>query len=194
MREAQHGSPEAFAELVERYQDRIYNTCYRLCHNEADALDLTQSAFMRALEALPRFEARSAFFTWIYRIAVNLALSGRRRDRRRRTLSLEDDGPLGVEMHERASGFVAESAALEQQETHARLAEALEALDAEFRAPLVLKDVEDLDYATIAEILDIPVGTVKSRIFRARMLLRQKLEPEALENKREPGAAGQSGT
>lgn len=72
---AQSGDSSALTELVTRYQDRVYNTCYRMCRNHADAEDLTQTTFVRAFEALPRFEIRATFFTWLYRIAVNLALS-----------------------------------------------------------------------------------------------------------------------
>lgn len=177
---AQGGDPAAFSGLVARYQDRVYNTCYRMCHNHADALDLTQATFVRALEALPRFEVRAKFFTWLFRIAVNLTLSHRRAERRRPTLSLrafadEEDRPLDPP----AAREVEDPAeVLARVELHERLAGALQKLDEEFRAAVVLRDVEELDYATIAEILDVAVGTVKSRIYRGRMMLREMLEQE----------------
>jgi RNA polymerase sigma-70 factor (ECF subfamily) len=176
---AQRGDPTAFSELVERYQDRVYNLCYRMCHNHADALDLAQSTFLRALQALPRFEVRAKFFTWLFRIAVNQALSHRRARRRQPTLSLrwsddEDERPFEPP----AVDDDDPSQTMARSELHARLEAALGKLDEEFRAAVVLRDVEELDYAAIAEILEVPVGTVKSRIYRGRMMLRELLEQE----------------
>lgn len=180
VRQAQRGDPDAFAELVARYQDRVYNTCYRLCHDHADALDLTQTTFLKALESLPRFESRSGFHTWLFRIAVNLALSGRRRSARDPKTPLENPG-----VRERASEAAgrANSVArqLEQLELQQRVEAALAGLDPELRAAVVLKDIEDLDYASIAEILDVPIGTVKSRIHRGRLALREMLSDQRTE-------------
>ncbi len=182
VRRARGGEPSAFVELVSRYQDRVYNTCYRMCHREADALDLTQATFLKALEALDRYEGRASFYTWLFRIAVNLAISDRRKKQRRREVSV--DAPN----HERRINDppappAAEdgSHAAERSELQVRLAAALDQLDEEFRVAVVLKDIEDMDYATIAEILEVPVGTVKSRIHRARTTLRGLLT-EHVEN------------
>lgn len=172
---AKKGDSSALGQLMSRYQDRIFNTCLRLCGREADALDLTQATFMRAMDALPRFEARSSFFTWLYRIAVNLSLSHRRAERPMATLSSQPDfgafEPADARTQASASG-------LECRELCDRVQAALNRLDEEFRAAVVLKDVEELDYVTIGEILGIPIGTVKSRIFRGRMMLRELLMPE----------------
>jgi RNA polymerase sigma-70 factor (ECF subfamily) len=177
---AQRGDPTAFAALVEKYQHRVYNTCYRMCHNHADALDLTQSAFLKALEALPRFQIRATFFTWLFRIAVNLTLSHRRTQSRRPTLALrqfdDDQGRNYEPAANNPSNDPSERA--RQVELHQRLEAALDRLDDEFRAAVVLRDVEELDYAAIADILDVPVGTVKSRIHRGRTMLREMLEQE----------------
>ncbi len=174
---AQAGASPAFAELVLRYQDRVHNLCYRMCGDHADALDLTQSTFLRALESLHGFERRANFFTWLFRIAVNLAISRRRQRRRRKTASLDGDGAEGGRpadaLPDRES--IDPAAALERRELHERLAGALAEMDEDFRAAVVLRDVEGLDYATIAEILDVPTGTVKSRIARGRTLLREAL-------------------
>ncbi|MGD8452669.1 MAG: sigma-70 family RNA polymerase sigma factor [Phycisphaerae bacterium] len=178
--QAQRGRPQAFAELVARYQDRVYNVCYRLCGQEADALDLTQSTFLKALEALPQFEARSTFYTWLFRIAVNLAFSQRRRERRRRTVSLSeavDDGERRSEPAAPAETYDAAHDA-DTQEQYARATAALARLAPEFRAAVVLRDIEDLDYAAIAEILGVPPGTVKSRIYRGRTMLHEMLSTE----------------
>ena len=176
---AQRGEPAAFAELVERYQDRVYNTCYRMCHNHADALDLTQSAFLKALEALPRFQVRAGFYTWLFRIAVNLTLSHRRAESRRPRLSLRHADDEGRSFEPAASNGGNDPAQrLTQLELHQRLEAALQHLDDEFRAAVVLRDIEGLDYAAIAEILGVRVGTVKSRIHRGRLMLRELLEHE----------------
>ncbi|MBK9121415.1 MAG: sigma-70 family RNA polymerase sigma factor [Phycisphaerales bacterium] len=173
VRRAQRGLSAAFGTLVERYQERIYNTCYRMCHNHADAQDLTQSAFVRALEALDQFAGRSNFYTWLFRIAMNLTLSHRRQTLRRTATLLGAGGAARADEEQTAV-----SRGLEQAETEARVAGALALLDAEFRAAVILKDLEDMDYATIAEVLEVPVGTVKSRIHRGRLQLRELLSPE----------------
>lgn len=178
---AQRGAASAFAELVSRYQDRVFNTCYRMCHNQADALDLTQATFMRALEALGRFQSRANFYTWLFRIAINLTMSHRRSVGRRAVRPLGDPAAsargLRTEPVAREPG--AEQAAADR-ELRRRVEWALAQLDDEFRAAVVLKDIEDLDYAAIAEILAVPVGTVKSRIFRGRMQLRELLRDERM--------------
>lgn len=173
---AQSGDSSALTELVTRYQDRVYNTCYRMCRNHADAEDLTQTTFVRAFEALPRFEIRATFFTWLYRIAVNLALS-HRRTQRRPLLRFHDSREEGRPISEPAAAIVdGPEQEAERRELRIQLEEALAQIDAEYRAAVILRDVEGLDYAAIAEILEIPPGTVKSRIFRGRMMLRELLE------------------
>lgn len=168
---AQRGDHAAFGQLVSRYQDRVYNTIYRMCHNHADALDLSQTAFLKAFQALPRFEARANFFTWLFRIAVNLVITQRRgHGRKMAELDAREDGGATLRVvHEDPA------AAVDREEQLARLAGALARIDDEFRAAVVLKDIEDLDYATIGEILDVPVGTVKSRIHRGRTMLREMM-------------------
>jgi len=149
-----------------------------MCHNEADALDLTQSTFLKALEGIGKFQGRSKFYTWVFRIAVNLAISHRRTAARQTQISLDTVHKESPGSNGSAAGNDDVSRRAEQRELHERLEAALQQLDDEFRAAVVLKDIEDLDYASIAEILDVPVGTVKSRIHRARLLLRQMLSGE----------------
>lgn len=174
--QAQRGNPDAFATLVARYQDRVYNTCYRMCRHDADALDLTQSTFVRALQGLPRFRAGSNFFTWLFRIAVNLTIS-HHRARRRRPLTVlrgpDEQGGGDPPAPDHRDNPVQQVHAAELRE---QLETALSELDEGFRAAVVLKDVEGLDYETIAQILDVPVGTVKSRIYRGRLMLRRLIE------------------
>lgn len=172
---AQDGDRSAAAALVLRYQDRVYNTCYRMCHHHADALDLAQGALMKAMQALPGFESRANFFTWLFRIVVNQVITHRRR--RRPELSLTHvEGDEQSDREPESRGEDDPSAATEREELHARLHDALGRLDEEFRVAVVLKDIEDMDYATIGEILNVPIGTVKSRIHRGRMMLRAMLE------------------
>jgi RNA polymerase sigma-70 factor (ECF subfamily) len=175
--QAQRGDGHAFGMLVTRYQDRIYSTCYRMCSNADDAADLTQTAFVKAFEALPRFEARANFFTWLYRIAVNLILSERRTRLRRPRLVRDDGADAGVQREPAAPDGDPQQPAL-TGERRRRVESALQQLDEEFRAAVVLSDIEELDYATISEILGVPVGTVKSRIHRGRTLLRELLKGE----------------
>ena len=174
---AQRGQMQAFGQLVVKYQDKLYNTALRLTGNQADALDLTQEAFSKAIENLSKFQGRSGFYTWLFRIAVNLAMTRRRVAARRRTYA-QSDGPTQAEdlIDQMADSNVAtaEQQAL-RQEQHQQVQTALSKLDENQRAILVLRDVEDFTYIQIAEILDIPINTVRSRLHRARMALREKL-------------------
>lgn len=182
---ARGGVPSAFAQLVSRYQDRIYNTCYRMCHNDADALDLTQATFLRALESLDGFRGKAGFYTWIFRIAVNLVISHRRKNARRRTISLDvETGDARAPGPRLADDRMDNSLRIERGETRERIAWALQQLEDEFRAAVVLKDIEGLDYASIAQILSVPIGTAKSRIHRARMMLRDLLADERTQRDR----------
>lgn len=165
----------AFSELVTRYQDRIYNTVYRMCNNHADALDCCQTAFLKAFEALPRYELRSSFYTWLFRIAVNAAISERRSRRVRAVPAL--DAATEAALPAREEGRAAE----DYGALHAQVAAALSDLDPDYRAAVVLRDVEGFDYGEIAEILDVPVGTVKSRLHRGRQILRQMLMQQELQ-------------
>lgn len=169
------GEAAAQGELVARYQDRVYNTCLRMCGNAADAEDYAQDAFVKALTSLDRFDGRSRFYTWLFRIAVNLVLSGRRRAATVRMHGLNEGHESAASRLAAADAPVMAQAA--QREEHAMVLAALEALDGDARAIVVLRDVESLDYSEIAEILDIAPGTVKSRLHRARMALREKLQP-----------------
>jgi RNA polymerase sigma-70 factor (ECF subfamily) len=181
VRHVQAGDLHAFTQLVRKYQDRVYNVCRRVCGHADDAQDLTQEAFLKAFESIANFQGKSAFFTWIFRIAVNLSLSYQRKRNVRFTVSLEatsdqDDtrtgGPAASVSDNRWPDPAGETAAAE---TRRQVAAALLGLDEEHRAVLVLRDVEGLDYQAIADVLELPVGTVKSRIFRGRLALRERL-------------------
>lgn len=177
------GQPEAFGELVRKYQDRVFNTCWRICGHLEDARDVTQEAFLKAFENLGTFRQQSGFYTWIFRIAVNLALSHGRKAVRRRTESLNRNPDMsGTQAADLAQRLDGQSVAdpvdcAGDAEMHAAVARALHALEEEQRAVIVLRDIEGLDYQEISVILAIPPGTVKSRLHRARMAIRQALLP-----------------
>ncbi len=167
------GRTEAFGVLVRRYQDRLYPTILRLCGCAEDAHDLTQDAFLRAFQKLDRFHGGSSFYTWLYRIAINLTLSGRRR--RRVTLHLAD-GCRGEPMDPSDDPEVTDPTLPAQQaERDALVQSALNSLAPDHRAVVVLKDLDGLRYEQIAEVLGVPVGTVRSRLHRARCELRGRL-------------------
>ncbi|MCG3125869.1 MAG: ECF RNA polymerase sigma factor SigW [Phycisphaerae bacterium] len=170
---AQRGDTSAFGQLVTKYQDRVFNTCYRMCHDHAEALDLAQSAFVKAYESLARFEGKSSFYTWMFRIAVNVVISSRRR--RRTAMSLDQPGRGESGRREVAAAEEDVDANSVRDELRERLEAALERLPDEFRVVVVLKDVEGLDYAEIAEVIGAPIGTVKSRLHRGRSMLREWL-------------------
>lgn len=174
------GDLRAFEALVAKYQDRVYNLILRMVSRAADAEELAQETFLKALEKIGQFRGNSGFYTWLFRIAANLAISHRRRGQRIRFRPLE--GPENGDGHADAMTAAMsaartpspESSAI-SSETSQRVAEALEELDDEFRLVVVLRDIEDMDYSEIAEVLDAPVGTVKSRLHRARLMLKDKL-------------------
>ncbi len=169
------GETVAYGVLVQRYQDRLYPTVLRLTGCAEDAQDLLQETFFRAFRKLDRFHGESCFYTWIYRIAVNLALSGRRK--RRPMLRLADGtGASGSPVEPVAEHRECDpSLPLERAERDQMIQDALNALATDHRAVVVMKEFDGLRYEEIAMILNIPVGTVRSRLHRARCELRDKL-------------------
>jgi len=179
------GQTQSYGELVRRYQDRIFNTCWRICGHLEDARDLTQEAFLKAFENLDGYRQESGFYTWIFRVATNLAISHRRSAGRRRALL---DGQAGL-ARSQADALVRrmESEGEVPQESgdeSGRIAAMLQTLDDEHRAVVILRDIEGFDYQEIASILGVPAGTVKSRLHRARMTLRDALVAAAPHSKR----------
>jgi RNA polymerase sigma-70 factor (ECF subfamily) len=170
------GQTEAFGTLVERYQDRLYQTIRRLTGSAEDAKDVLQDTFLRAFQKLDQFQGESSFYTWIYRIAVNLALSGHRRQRARILLGRKSTARLP-----RTQDPIDDSAdadptySSERAERERFVQAALSQLGAEHRAIVVLKDFDGRRYEEISAILRIPVGTVRSRLHRARCELRDRL-------------------
>ena len=165
---------DAFNELVVRHQDRVYAAVVRFCGNAEDALDIVQRAFINAFRKIGDFKNDSAFSTWIYRIAFNPAISFRRENRRPAVSihSKDDEGLVAEPAEERPPGE-----AMESEETRAKVQRALELLAEEDRQIIILKDLQGHSYDEIAEILAIPKGTVRSRLHRARLDLKEKLKP-----------------
>lgn len=171
------GDPRPFGELVRRYQDRLYNTVYRLVGNPDDAHDVVQDAFLHAYQALAGFKGDSQFFTWLYRIAVNTAVSLRRKHR----VAISTDaapGDGGALEAIDPSDYGRPGYALEQAEQERRVQQALSRLSVEHRTVLILKDMEGQKYEVMAEVLQVPIGTIRSRLHRARMELRDLLSAE----------------
>ncbi len=171
------GQTDAFGVLVRRYQDRLFPTIVRLVGSAEDAQDVLQDVFVRGFEKLDQFHGESSFYTWIYRIAVNLALSGHRKNRNRRfsRLSLPGKNQPVVDPADR-SPESDPSLALERLEREAIIAAALGELGREHRAVVILKDFDGRRYEEISALLNIPVGTVRSRLHRARSELRVRLQ------------------
>ncbi|MDG2039419.1 MAG: sigma-70 family RNA polymerase sigma factor [Ilumatobacter sp.] len=173
MAAAQAGDRFALDQLLRRHYDRIHAVTRRIAGPTRDADDATQEAMIKIVRSLPKFDGRSSFATWAYRIATNAALDELRKRRRRPDLrSIRDDEASNAgfepidEMSERRIGSIADRLALD---------DALAGLPEDYRSAVVLRDVGDLDYAEIADVLGVPVGTVKSRIARGRRLLAKEL-------------------
>jgi RNA polymerase sigma-70 factor (ECF subfamily) len=165
---AKRGDREAFAALVRKHQRRVYSTAFHITGHHGDADDVAQEAFLRAFRALPRFDGRSEFFTWLYRIVVNVALNALR-SRKRATFEPLDRG------ERRAAGGVDPARQTEARAEARRVLEALAELPLALRVTLVLAAVEQLPYREIAVAMDCPEGTVAWRVNQARKQLRHKL-------------------
>jgi RNA polymerase sigma-70 factor, ECF subfamily len=166
------GQTAAFGRLVEKYQDRLFNSVVHLAGNVEDARDIVQEAFVQAFVKLNSFRGASAFYTWLYRIAFNMSAGHRRKQRP--IGSIDRNGEqLGLDPVDNGIGPVEQ---LEQAEQCRQVRQALGRLNDEHRKILVLREIDGCDYATIAEILDLPVGTVRSRLFRARLQLKEELK------------------
>jgi RNA polymerase sigma-70 factor, ECF subfamily len=171
--QARKGDTKAFGALVERYQRRVVGVALAVVHNQEDALELAQETFIRAYENLAKFESRSSFSTWLYRIAANLAIDFRRREVRRPMLRGEE---AENELRRLPSSIGDSYRAARRSEMAQRIHEALEELTPEHRAVILLREVEGLSYDEISEVIECPRGTVMSRLHYARNHLRQILK------------------
>jgi RNA polymerase sigma-70 factor (ECF subfamily) len=165
---SQAGDSEAFGELVTKYRTKIFSMIYGIVGNECDAWDLAQEGFLKAWRSIHRFQGRSSFYTWLYRITINVTNDSLRRQSRRSEVEFDDTIPSFLP----GPGDNYEGAEIREQ-VHAALAQ----LTPEHRAVIVLKEIEDLQYREIAEILNVSIGTVMSRLFYGRKKLQSILRP-----------------
>ena len=159
--------------LVERYQRRVVGVALAVVHNQDDALELAQETFVRAFQNLPRFESRSSFSTWLYRIAANIAIDFRRHEGRHPLVRGEE---AETELGRLPSAHGDSFRAVARSELSHRIQEALQELTPEHRAVILLREVEGLSYDEISEVLQCPRGTVMSRLHYARNRLRDALK------------------
>lgn len=178
-----NGDKNAFRPLVVRYQNRVHAMVFGMVRNPEDARDIVQNAFIKAYQNLDSFRIESSFYTWIYRIAMNLAIDHCRKGRRRKTSSFDEaianrdeDGEM-LELHHSESPH----RALTRKELHDRIFAAMDQLTEEQREVVLLREVEGLSYKEIADSMGIPEGTVMSRLFYARKKLQGLLSGAAAE-------------
>ncbi|MDH4144799.1 MAG: sigma-70 family RNA polymerase sigma factor [Acidimicrobiia bacterium] len=201
------GSRDALEVLLRRHQSKIFATCRRLCDSDADAYDATQDTLLNVARRIDRFDGRAAFSTWLYRVATNACYDELRRKRRRPApVDTMVEPVASPGRTARATGTAGADHA-EQVSDRLMLEAAIAEVRAEYRQPLVLRDVAGLDYAAIAEVLDIPPGTVRSRIARGRAQLSElismagnhegasgRLRTEARHRSSSPTPPGESAT
>jgi RNA polymerase sigma-70 factor (ECF subfamily) len=172
IRQTLSGDRDAFGQLIRKYQDRLFTGMVHVIRNDVDAEDVVQEAFILALTKLDSFQGNSAFFTWLYRIAFNVAITRLRRKKRSVSMDrLSEESSLQLQSNEPLP-----DQGIKNQEQAQMLMLALGKLSEEHRSILVLREIDELDYETISQILDLPIGTVRSRLHRARLQLKQLLE------------------
>ena len=182
VRRAQGGDARAFDQLVTRYRGKVYGMCHHLVQNEQDAWDLAQEAFIKAWRALPSFKLDSSFYTWLYRIAVNTAKKFLLELKRDPTISENafktegDDDETSWVRNEPIADETPETL-LAAKEIAFAVNAAMTALPEDLRQALTLREIEGLSYEEISEMMNCPVGTVRSRIFRARETISAKVKP-----------------
>lgn len=173
---ASGGDPAAFNRLMEQHERRMYAVALRMCANREDAQDCLQEAMLRVYRAIDSFKGQSTFSTWVYRITMNTCLDELRRKKNRQNTSLDSLLDMGWSPADESNA--PEKRAI-QSETRECLQRAIRGLPEDMRAAIVLRDIEGFSYDEIARMLDINVGTIKSRISRGREKLREKLKENA---------------
>jgi RNA polymerase sigma-70 factor (ECF subfamily) len=178
VKRARNGERAAFNTLVERYQRRVFGVCFSMVRNHDDAMDLVQETFVRAYKNMERFEGNSSFYTWVYRIAKNVCIDHLRKAQRHRTVDYDDT----IGRAEEGDGSflpprldINPAQILGRKELMSKIEEAIAALSPKHREIILLREVEGMAYAEIADVLSISIGTVMSRLFFARKNLQQAL-------------------
>lgn len=186
------GDQTALPELLTGYQDRLFGVCLRMMGDAEEARDLTQDAMVRIIQGLHQFDGRSKLSTWMIRVAMNVCLTSLRRRQMRKRRGIEPalgwiadaesgsggSGGASRFLDDARSGELTPGQRVEQAEERRRLYRALDQIEPEQKAMLILRDMHGMDYRHIADVLDIPEGTVKSRLFRARAALRDRFESQ----------------
>ena len=185
VKRCQAGDTEAFDQLVTRYRTRIFGMIYNMVHNEQDAWDLAQDSFVKAWKSMKRFRGRSSFYTWIYRIVMNVTIDWLRK-KQVKGAGAEFDDAIQAKQIDPASRTAPKADALpyeimQRSETRTRIDNAIAQLSPEHRAVILMKEIEEMQYHEIAETLGCSIGTVMSRLFYARKKL-QNLLRDVYEN------------
>ena len=180
VKRAANNDHRAFQVLVERYQQKAYTVAFGIVRNPDAAMDVTQDAFVKVYKALPKFKGDAAFYTWLYRIVVNLCIDRKRKSARRAEVDYDDtlshggDGPaLGPTLA--STGIESPAQAYARRELREQMEKAIAALSENHREILVLREVEGLSYEELSDILGVPKGTIMSRLFHARKNFQQAL-------------------
>ncbi len=166
------GDQDAFSQLVQRYQRRVFNLVLRMLQDYDEASETTQEAFLAAWQGLPGFRGEARFSTWLYRIAYNCAL--KQLEVRKRDRNLQQ--ALQAEQALQSTGEAQKTAHIEALDSHELVHEQLAQLPAKYRIVLVLRHLQDMTYEEMAEVLTMPIGTIKTHLFRARNLLKERLQ------------------
>jgi RNA polymerase sigma-70 factor, ECF subfamily len=179
VRRCQEGQTDAFDQLVTRYRTRVFAMIYNMVHNEQDAWDLAQEAFVKAWKSIGRFKGKSSFYTWIYRIGMNVTIDWLRK-REIKAGGAEFDDAIELKEIDPASKTVPKADPLphqrmQHQEIRSRIDKAIAQLSPEHRAVILMKEIEEMQYHEIAETLGCSIGTVMSRLFYARKKLQNSL-------------------
>lgn len=178
VKKSQSGDVESFELLISSYDKRAYNIAYRIMGNEEDAKDMAQEALIRVFKSIRDFKGQSSFSTWLYRIVTNVCLDELRRRKNNKYVPLEGTiQTAGGELHmELCSDKETPESAYERVEQRELIVKAIEELNEEYKSVIVLRDIQGFSYDEISKMLDCSLGTVKSRINRARNMLRDKLK------------------
>ncbi len=186
LKRAKKGDVDAFEQLIEKYQKKVYNIALKMLGNKEDAYDMSQEVFIRVYRSIDKFKEQASLSTWIYKITTNVCLDEIRRRKNRFTVSIDDDMELNDSKVKRQIEYDGPSPEIivEENELREIINKSIQQLPEQYRVVTILRDIQGFSYEEIANILDVPQGTVKSRINRARAMLRDILyEKKELLNK-----------